>query len=55
MKEKTHLQKILMHLVKTHQAFCFDSQGKLWSIEEVLSILNGEQVTFEEACKLVTQ
>lgn len=44
--------KIFLHLVKTKQGFCFDTEGKLWTLDEIMTILKGRKVEFEEANRL---
>lgn len=53
--EREKLQRILLHLIRTKQSFCFDTDGHLYSPEEVISKLTGEEVTFDEALLIISK
>lgn len=53
MDNKKTLQRVLLHLVKTKQTFCFGTSGQLYTLEDVLGKLQGRKVQPEEAYQLL--
>lgn len=52
---KTQLQKIFMHLVRTKQTFCFGTSGEFYTLEDVMTKLYGRKVQPDEAYQLLTR
>jgi len=50
--EKKTLQKVLMHLIKTRQSFCFGTSGKFYTIDDVMTKLYGRSISIDEALKV---
>lgn len=45
---------MLAHLKVTHQFFCFDLYNSFYTAEDLLSIVKGRKVTFDEAVEFIT-
>lgn len=46
---------MLEHLKVTHQYFCFATYDRFYTAEELLAVIKGRPVTFEEAIEYITQ
>ena len=46
---------MLEHLKLTHQFFCFGFNNQFFTAEELLSIIKGRAVSFNEAMDYITQ
>lgn len=46
---------MLAHLKATHQFFCFTTYGTFHTAEELLAIVEGRKVSFDEAIEFITQ
>jgi len=54
MEDKKYLLRVLEHLRKTGQYFCFTGNGQLLTAEELLTKLRGHQVSYGEAVRYLT-
>lgn len=46
---------MLEHLKATHQFFCFTAYNQIYTAEDLLTIVSGHKVSFEEAIEYLTQ